>query len=84
MKRLLRTVSFITSTNFFDFSSMLNKPAVETIANSNLVDVKPIFLKAPPIFSLISSLAAEGGEVLKRFDTRKEEVGTTLHGRESG
>ena len=30
------------------------------------------------------NLAAESGEVLKRFDTWKEEVGAALHGRESG
>jgi hypothetical protein len=29
-------------------------------------------------------LAAEGSEVLKRFDAWKEEVGTTFYGRESG
>src|SRR5262249_25148057 len=30
------------------------------------------------------SLTAESGEVLKRFDAWKEEVGTALYGRESG
>jgi hypothetical protein len=30
------------------------------------------------------NLTAEGGQVAKRLDTREEEVGTALYGRESG
>ena len=35
-------------------------------------------------YPLYLNLSAEGGEVVKRLDARKEEIGATLYGRESG